>query len=150
MRSLKAQHKKPRRQDRKNFRFPSIIPSGLTLQSNLIRPWESVENKEKMIINIIYKSDHCIADIPYQLGHLLAFFAVHRCSWDDRLSACYFGGLCLCIIYPISGFDVRLRCKISSSIIILLLFFRCIFILSGVSGIIIRTISFCCGCCMIF
>ena len=150
MRSLKAQYKKPRRQDRKNFRIPSIIPSGLTLQSNLIRSWKPVENKEKMIINIIYKSDHCIADILYQLGHLLVFFAVHRCSWDDPLSVCCYGGLCLCIIYRISGFDVRLRCKIWFSIIVLLLFFRCIFILSGVSGTIIRTISFCFGCCMIF
>lgn len=101
-----------------------------------------------MIINIIYKSDHCIAGIPSQWGHLLISFGAHRYSWDDRLSVYCCDGLCLCIICRISEFDVRLSSKAWISIIILLLVFRCVFILNVVSGIVIRILSFCCGCCI--
>ena len=103
-----------------------------------------------MIINIIYKSDHCIADILYRLNHLLIFFGARRCSLDGPLSVCCYGELCLCIICRISGFDVRFSSRVLISIIILLLFVSCAFILSAVRGIISRILSFCCGCCMIF
>lgn len=141
MRSLKAQHKKPRWQNRQNVRFSPLIPGGITLQSHRICPRKSRENKEEMIINIIYKSDHCIAGILYLSDHPLAFFGVHRCSLDDQLHAYCFGGLYLCITYPISGFCVRLRSKALISIISELLFVSWVFILIGVSGIIIRIIS---------
>jgi hypothetical protein len=95
-----------------------------------------------MIINIIYKSDHYIADILYLLDHLLIFFEVNRYSLDDQLHVYYFCGLYLYTICQIHEFYVRHHSKALISIIILLLFFSCISILIEVSGIIIRIISF--------
>ncbi len=95
-----------------------------------------------MIINIIYKSDHYIADILYLSDHLLIFSEVNRYSLDDQLHVYYFCGLYPYTICQIREFYVRHHSKALISIIILLLFFSCISILIEVSGIIIRIISF--------
>lgn len=102
------------------------------------------------MINIIYRFDHCIVDKLCQWGHLLVYAVIHRYSSNAKINACCFYALCLCIICRISALLITLSSKYGISIIIRRCIFCPIVLFILVTDRVIRNLSFCFGCLMIF